>query len=57
MKLFNFKKKPSLIEQWDKIFPNRCIICAYWRFGRNNFLTNKLTPIHNCKENKVVINP
>lgn len=52
MKLFHRRgaEAQRLIEEFVRVFPQRCLICSYWRFGRNNFLTKKETPAHECIE-------
>lgn len=39
-----------MVEEFIKVFPNKCMICAYWRFGITHCLTKESTPEHDCIE-------
>jgi hypothetical protein len=52
---FNLFKNTStidnMVKEFIKVFPNKCMICSYWRYGRENGMTDKSTPKHQCIEN------
>ncbi len=41
-----------MIEEWEKQFPGKCIICSYWAFGRREGYTKGPTPPHQCTERR-----
>ena len=41
----------EMVKEFKKAFPNKCMICSYHRFGRENGLTKELKPKpHKCIE-------
>lgn len=55
----NWKEKPikKMIDDYIKIFPDRCIICSYHVFGLREGLTSKPYPEpHYCVNKKKYVN-
>ncbi len=42
----------AMIEEWEKQFPGKCIICSYWAYGRREGHTKGPTPPHRCTEKR-----
>lgn len=36
--------------EYERLFPDRCFVCSYYRFGRDHGMWNHPTPYHVCKE-------
>jgi len=44
------KENENMILQWEKEFPNKCIICSYHNFAYTNGMTHEVNPPkHTCK--------
>jgi hypothetical protein len=42
----------KMIEDWERRFPGRCLICAHWRYGMREGFTQGPVPPHYCVEHR-----
>lgn len=53
-KYFIHDTTTKMIEDFEKLFPDKCIICSYYRFGYfEGLIKDPTPPPHNCKESQL----
>lgn len=43
----------KMIEEFEWRWPNKCFICAMYRYGRDNLQDKSVPPPHICKESPI----
>ncbi len=50
---YNARATEQMLTDFERLFPGKCPICAYWRFGVREGLTHEQAPqAHHCIERK-----
>ncbi len=51
IKLLKPSTPEEIVREFMEVFPGKCLICSYHRFGVENGLTSEVVQLHDCIDN------